>query len=127
MIQLECTGCKIAVVPKPAQQHQHHAATHAQDVYPGLLDTVISGVCHFGEEYEETALRELSEELGLPSGALSVVDLTIKKVFRWQDDWCDVWGCAFVIKLPRDSILELQEEEITSARFLSLSQVWAIL
>ena len=100
-----------------------NASTPAQDVYPGLFDTVISGVCHFGEEYEETAVRELSEEMGLPSGCLVARDLQQKVVFRWKDTSCDVWGCAFLWRLPAGVELRLQEEEVTAAEFVPLASV----
>lgn len=38
-------------------QQLKHPAACLQDVYPGHLDVVISGVVNAGEEYEDTAAR----------------------------------------------------------------------
>ena len=98
-------------------------AVGLQDVYPGLRDTVISGVCHYGESYEDTAVREVSEELGLPTGMLQHSTLSCKQVFRWSDASCDVWGCAFVVVLPAEAKLHLQQEEVDDAAFVPLHEV----
>lgn len=36
-----------------------------KDCYPSLLDCVIAGVVRYGDSYEDTARRELGEEIGL--------------------------------------------------------------
>ena len=92
-------------------------------MYPGLRDCVISGVCHYSETYEATAIRELNEELGLPDAMLQQDALRCKAVFRWTDQSCDVWGCAFVLVLPDAATLQLQEDEVDSAAFVPLHEV----
>ena len=79
----------------------------------------------FGESYEETAMRELSEELGLAPQALHAAGLKDKCVFRWEDEWCDVWACAFSVMLTQEacSSLKLQESEVDAARFIPLTEV----
>lgn len=101
----------------------HTRLACAQDVYPGLRDCVISGVCHYGETYEETAIRELNEELGLPDAMLQQDALRCKAVFRCSDASCDVWGCAFVLVLPDEAKLRLQEDEVDSAAYVPLHEV----
>lgn len=39
----------------------------AKDCYPGRLDVTVSGVVNAGEEYKDTAARELQEEIGVPA------------------------------------------------------------
>ncbi len=42
-----------------------HRRTESKDVYPGAYDVCVGGVVAAGESYEETARRELAEELGI--------------------------------------------------------------
>lgn len=79
----------------------------------------------YGESYEATALRELSEELGLPLATLAAAGLRSKAVFRWTDEWCDVWACAFRTVLPPEACsgMHLQEEEVAAAAFVPLPEV----
>ena len=51
-----------------------HRRTDHKDVYPGLYDMFVGGVVSAGESYDETALREIGEELGIvgPTANVSV-------------------------------------------------------
>jgi isopentenyldiphosphate isomerase len=42
-----------------------HRRTDSKDVYPGLYDMFCAGAVTAGESYDETALREIGEELGI--------------------------------------------------------------
>jgi isopentenyldiphosphate isomerase len=42
-----------------------HRRTDTKDVYPGLHDAFVGGVVGAGESYEDAALREIAEELGV--------------------------------------------------------------
>src|SRR5260221_9472874 len=44
--------------------------TMTKDVYPGLFDPVAGGVVQAGESYEESAVRELAEEMGIENASL---------------------------------------------------------
>jgi len=46
-----------------------HRRTETKDVFPGLYDMFIGGMVARGESYEETARREMAEELGIDAGA----------------------------------------------------------
>ena len=43
--------------------------TMSKDIYPGFWDLAAGGVVLAGESYEESAKRELREELGVAGGA----------------------------------------------------------
>lgn len=92
----------------------------SKDVYPGHWDVVISGVVRYGEQYEDTALRELSEELGAPTSAL---EPTLRRLFTfpYEDAYCHVFGAAF--KCVYDGPLALQAEEVTQGEFMELDKV----
>src|SRR5258708_2282073 len=44
--------------------------TMTKDVYPGLFDPVAGGVVQAGESYEQSAVRELAEEMGIEGVAI---------------------------------------------------------
>ena len=87
-----------------------HRRTDTKDVYPGYLDVCAGGVNAAGESYEECAVRELEEELGVtavptfrfihryqgPSGRVfgGVFDVVWNRPILWQPSEV-VWG-AFV-------------------------------
>lgn len=86
--------------------------TMTKDVYPGLLDPAAGGVVLAGESYEESAERELAEEMGIRGVALAA----------GFDFWFDeppvrVWGRVFVCRY--DGPLVLQAEEVDSVCFLT--------
>jgi 8-oxo-dGTP pyrophosphatase MutT (NUDIX family)/mannose-6-phosphate isomerase-like protein (cupin superfamily) len=90
--------------------------TRTKDVYPGYYETVAGGVVLAGESYEDGAVRELEEELGISGIALRrLFD------FYYEDKWIRVWGEAFFCEY--DGEMTLQEEEVESGAFLSISEV----
>ncbi|MBM3461875.1 MAG: NUDIX domain-containing protein [Armatimonadetes bacterium] len=42
-----------------------HKRTDTKDVFPGMYDMFVGGVVGSGESYEEAAMREVEEELGI--------------------------------------------------------------
>ncbi|GLI65735.1 hypothetical protein VaNZ11_009341 [Volvox africanus] len=97
----------------------------SKDVYPGDWDVVIAGVVRAGEEYEDTAARELSEEIGMSETAARA-GLQRLFVFAYQDASCHVWGCAFAFSHSGGQLC-LQEEEVEWAGFRSWDEVQQML
>ncbi len=93
-----------------------HRRAPDKDVYPGYWDPAAGGVVLDGEEYEEAARRELSEELGITG-----VPLTFAFEFYHEDGGNRVWGRAY--RCMYDGPLTLQEEEIDGGAFLPLPRV----
>ncbi len=85
--------------------------TMTKDVYPGFLDPVAGGVVLAGESYEESAARELAEEMGIRG-------VPLRKEFEfWFDDAkVKVWGGAF--SCVYDGELVLQPEEVESVTLM---------
>jgi 8-oxo-dGTP pyrophosphatase MutT (NUDIX family) len=75
--------------------------TQTKDVFPGYYDVAAGGVVLAGESYEEGAVRELAEELGIRGIRL--------------------WGRAF--SCVYDGNLVLQQEEIESGTFMKVDEV----
>ena len=93
-----------------------HKRTRTKDACPGYYDPVAGGVVLAGESYEESAARELTEELGIRDVALApLFD------FYYADERAHVWGRAF--SCVYDGELVLQEEEIESGAFMATDDV----
>jgi isopentenyldiphosphate isomerase len=90
--------------------------TMTKDVFPGYFDPAAGGVVLQGESYEEGAVRELEEELGIRD-----VPLTRRFEFHYADSGVQVWGAVF--SCVYDGPMVLQEEEIESGFFLAPERV----
>lgn len=62
----------IAVVDGDGRLVVHQRADW-KDVYPGYWDLCFGGVCGVGEEWEESAARELAEEAGISGASLRLL------------------------------------------------------
>jgi 8-oxo-dGTP pyrophosphatase MutT (NUDIX family) len=90
--------------------------TLTKDVFPGYFDVAAGGVVLAGETYEQGAARELEEEMGIRGIPLSrLFD------FYFEDDDTRLWGCAF--SCVYDGAVILQEEEVESGAFVSVSDI----
>jgi isopentenyldiphosphate isomerase len=90
--------------------------TMTKDVYPGYYDVAAGGVVLAGESYEESAQRELAEELGIEG-----VELTPCFDNYFEDTANKVWGRVFRCK--HEGPFTLQKEEIESGGFMNVTQI----
>jgi len=90
--------------------------TKTKDVYPGYYDVAAGGVVLAGESYEESAERELAEELGIEG-----VELTPCFDNYFEDTVNKVWGRVFHCK--HEGPFDLQKEEIESGGFMNVTQI----
>lgn len=92
--------------------------TLSKDIYPGFYDVAAGGVVLAGESYEESAGRELLEELGI-SAELAVG-------FDHFHDSNDnrVWGRVFTCR--HDGPMRLQPEEVAEGFFMTIPEVLAL-
>ncbi len=90
--------------------------TLTKDIYPGYWDLAAGGVVLAGESYEESAQRELREELGL-------ADAKLRFLFDqyYEDADNKVWGRIF--SCTSNGPFTLQAEEIESGRFIALTEI----
>ncbi len=90
--------------------------TAKKDIYPGCYDVAAGGVVLEGETYEQSAKRELAEELGIND-----VEIRAHFDFYHQDDRSRVWGRVYSCRYEGN--ITLQPEEIESGAFCDLQQV----
>ncbi len=93
--------------------------TMTKDIYPGHWDVAAGGVVLAGESYEESAERELFEELGIYE-----TPLTFLFDFYYEDIRNRVWGRIHTCF--HDGPFHLQAEEIEYGRFMSIDEALAL-
>lgn len=92
--------------------------TMAKDTFPGYWDLAAGGVVAAGEEYDESARRELGEELGITGVALDTwFD------FYWEGSSGRVFGRAY--GCVYDGALLLEAEEVQDVERLRVEEVLA--
>jgi len=93
--------------------------SQSKDIYPGYWDLAAGGVVLAGESYEESASRELREELGIGG-------IKLRHLFDqyFEDASNRVWGRIFAC--TSKGPFTLQEEEIDYGRFISLGDIEAL-
>jgi len=89
--------------------------TKTKDVAPGLYEIGQGGVVNAGETYEQSAKRELFEELGIVS------ELTYLFDFRFKSEKSKFLAKVFMCKY--DGKMVLQETEIAMGYFISLEKL----
>jgi isopentenyldiphosphate isomerase len=90
--------------------------TMTKDVFPGYYDPATGGVVLAGESYEQGAIRELAEEMGIRN-----TPLTWLFDFYFADDRTRVWGGAF--SCIYDGPLTLQKEEVESVSLMTIDEI----
>lgn len=90
--------------------------TATKDLYPGYYDLAAGGVVCVGESYEQSALREAREELGIENTPLQS---HFKFFFDQENNRC--WGQVF--SCVHDGPFVLQKEEVESGEFMEIDQV----
>ncbi|RHY27990.1 hypothetical protein DYB32_006355 [Aphanomyces invadans] len=89
-----------------------------KDYCPGFLDPMAGGVVQAGESYEDNAIREAEEEMGV-----SGVPLTYVTTFLYNESYTVVWGGMF--ECVYDGQLKLQPEEVSEVLIMSAADIMA--
>ena len=87
-----------------------------KDLYPGYYDPTTGGVVKDGENYEENAIRELNEELGIAD-----VRLNPLSEFLFEDPYCRVWGKAYWVVY--DGPVQLIDGEVDEYIFIHKNEL----
>ena len=85
-----------------------------KDLYPGYYDPTTGGVVRAGESFEDNAVRELEEELG-------VTDVNLMLLFDhyFNDERIKVWGRVFLAEY--DGEVSFNDGEVVSVMHLPIS------
>jgi 16S rRNA (adenine1518-N6/adenine1519-N6)-dimethyltransferase len=87
-----------------------------KDKYPDTYDCSISGQVNFGEDYEETAIRELEEELGIRNVKIKPT-LHFKMPYGPKDyHVCKLFECVYDEKIKPN-------EEISEIKFFKMNEL----
>ncbi len=96
--------------------------TGTKDWYPGYLDFAAGGVVQAGESYDQSAERELEEELGISSPLKSHFKLYFED--RSKSPVTRSWGSVY--SCTSNGPFSLQAEEVDSVEFMEVDQALAI-
>ena len=108
----------IGVVDRAGRLLVHQRAAD-KDVYPSYWDVAAGGVCSAGETWEETARRELREELGVEA---PLEDLGQGS---WSSADVSVVGRTFLAR--HDGPFTFADGEIVTARFVARPELETLL
>lgn len=93
-----------------------HQRTATKDVYPSYWDVTIGGVVAAGESFDQAALREGQEELGVP------IQPEFLFPFRYSDERTTAFGQVY--RAHHDGPFALQKEEIVHGFFVPVAEIW---
>jgi len=89
--------------------------TMIKDIYPGFFDIAAGGVVQHGESYEESARRELLEELGVTAELEFLFDR------YFADEQNKVWGRVY--RCRHEGPFVLQQSEVESGSFMMPEEI----
>lgn len=93
-----------------------HRRSDDKDVFPGLYDMFVGGVVGAGESYDEAAVREIGEELG-------IVGPTPVALFRHRYEGPDSRSHTAVYRVSWDGPIVHQASEIAWGGFRTIEQL----
>ncbi len=93
--------------------------TDTKDLYPSCWDVAAGGVVLAGESYEDSAVRELAEELG-------VNGVVFRPLFDhyFEEDDNRVWGRIF--SCIHNGPFQLQKEEVAHGCFMAVADIFEL-
>ena len=94
--------------------------SETKDLYPDCWDLSVGGHVNFGKTYEETAVRELGEELGLE---VSQVDLFKKGEVLVNLPNSGEYFNVFEYKLKPGQTIKTSKEEVKDTRWMSIEEI----
>ncbi len=89
-----------------------------KDVQPGKWDTSVGGHVDKGESYQDAAVREMEEELGIKGAQLNYL-YKYRMCNDYESEFVSSYHCLW------DGAIETNPEEIEAGRFWCLSDIAA--
>jgi isopentenyldiphosphate isomerase len=100
--------------------------TTSKDTFPNLWDVSVAGHISAGENPEQSALREVEEEIGLKVEAAKLNFIgTFKKNIQHSKELIDneihyIYMCKMDINLK---LIKIQKEEVAAVKLISLNEL----
>lgn len=93
-----------------------------QETFPNCWDPTAAGHVDAGETYEQAAIRELKEEVGIEGYALKEIGYYRSNAV-YKGMHLNRFNKIFRIKVPRDIPITIQEEEVGSVQWFSIDEL----
>ena len=93
-----------------------HRRSDAKDLWPGRWDLAVGGVVTAGEGYDEAAVREIAEELGIKG-------VVPERLGRGRFDDDDVRLLGVVYRVEYDGPFTFADGEVVEATFVGLADL----
>ena len=93
-----------------------HRRSDDKDLWPGRWDLAVGGVVQAGEDYDEAAVRELAEEVG-------VVGRPVVRLASGRYEDADVRLLAMLYEVRSDGPFTFADGEVVEARFVTVSEL----
>ncbi|MFH1642857.1 MAG: NUDIX domain-containing protein [Nanoarchaeota archaeon] len=108
-------NASVIIVNKEGKLYVHQRKK-TKNLYPGMWDVKAGGGVRFGETYEEAALREMSEEVGINNQKIKFL---FSDKFRSNEFNCN----RKVYTVIWDGSITIQKEEIEQGRFMDIIEI----
>jgi 8-oxo-dGTP pyrophosphatase MutT (NUDIX family) len=112
LLRHRCTY--IGVISSDRRLLIHHRAA-TKDVFPSYWDVCAGGVCTAGESWDESARRELAEELGVDAPVEHLGSGT------WEGGGASLVGHVYLART--DGPFTFADGEVVQARFVTLAEL----
>jgi isopentenyldiphosphate isomerase len=112
--------CVAVVVRDPAGRVLVHRRRDDKDIWPGRWDLAVGGVVGRGESYDDAAVRELAEEVGITD-----VSLRFLHHAAYEDE--DVREQARLYEVTWDGPLRFLDGEVVEARWVTPAELTSLL
>lgn len=108
--------CTYVLVRRADGRIHVHRRTDTKDVDPGAYDMLPGGVVAAGESYDQGAIRELAEELGIQG-------VRPRRVFvhRYSGPGGEAWGATYLVEWE-GPIVE-QPEEVAGSEWMTVEEL----
>ena len=97
--------------------------TATKKTYPNCWDTSAGGNIDYPESYEQAALRELSEEIGIKVAALDEVAYFYAEAVDPDGNKMNRFTKVYRLVVDEQPELTLQPDEVSEARWVSLAEL----
>jgi isopentenyl-diphosphate delta-isomerase type 1 len=88
-----------------------------KECFPGMWDSAAAGHVDRGEAYDECAVRELQEELGV------TLDAPLERLFKLEASAATGWEFCWVYRCTSDGPFELNPEEVDAVAWFAPAEL----